>query len=305
VVAGSSRPSGITRLRVACALLVGCALLLGCAHAPLERFQSAESLLGGLRDKTSCSRAVSGEAKLYFRGDGRRLSGSVLYLARAPDQLRFDLISPFGVTLTTLTSDGSHFSMFDLGARRFYYGPARTCNVTKFTRVPVPPLALVETLRGRPATIVHESARLSYRTPFLGAPHYQVELVGAHETRQIVRIGVHPDDFALPLTAQRLRYLGSEVWQADEMSYSVALSQFERAALRPSGPSEDPLEQPLPPSGPACEAELPRRIKFVVPGTGYEVTFDHKEQWHNPPLPEAAFRLDVPSGVESIFSNCQ
>jgi outer membrane biogenesis lipoprotein LolB len=304
VLAGSSRLAGLALLRVGCALLVGCTLV-GCTRAPLERFQSAESLLGGLRDKTSCSRAVSGEAKLYFRGEGRRLSGSVLYLAQAPSQLRFDLISPFGVTLTTLTADGSRFSLFDLGARRFYFGPARTCNVTRFTRVPVPPAALVETLRGRPATIVHESAALRFVTPFLGAPHYQVELQGPSETRQIVRIAVHPDDVLEPLAEQRLRYLGSEVWQAGEMSYSVALSQFQVAGLRPRAMSEDPLEPPLPPSGPACQAELPRRIKFVVPATGYEVTFDHTEQWHNPPLPEAAFRLDVPSGVESIFSNCE
>jgi hypothetical protein len=286
--------------------LAGLALLtLGCARAPLERFQSAESLLGGLRERTSCARAVSGEAKLYFRGDGRRLSGSVLYLAAAPNQLRFDLISPFGVSLSTLTSDGARFSLFDLGARRFYFGPARTCNVTKFTRVPVPAAALVETLRGRPATIVHGSAALELVTPFLGTPHYQVDLVGPSDTRQIVRIGVHPDDLLAPLAKQRLRYLGGEVWQAGEMSYSVALSQFQQRGLKPRPVSEDPLDRPLPPSGPACEAELPRRIKFVVPETGYEVTFDHTEQWHNPPLPESAFRLELPSGVESIRSDCE
>jgi hypothetical protein len=291
-------------LRSSVGLACAASSLLGCAGAPLARFSDPKALLQGLRDKTSCSRAVSGEANLFFRGDGRRLSGSVLYLAAAPARVRFDLISPFGATLTTLTADDSRFSLFDLSSKRFYFGPARTCNVSKFTRVPVPPLALVETLRGRPATIVHNSAEMRFVSPFLGTPHYQVELKGPHEARQILHIAVHPDDTAAELGAQRLRYLGSEVSQAGELSYSVQLSRHKKASLRPESRSEDPLDQPLPPSGPACDAELPQRIRFLVPKTGYEVTFDHTEQWHNPPLPSAAFELETPSGVETVFSDC-
>jgi len=230
-----------------------------------------------------------------------------MYLAAAPSSIRFDLISPFGATLTTLTANQTDFALSDLRERRFYYGPARTCNVEKFTRVPVPPRALVETLRGRPATIVHDEGRteLSFLTPWLGTPHYRIVLSGEHETRQILKVGVHPDDGHRPLGEQRLRYLGSELWQAGEQSYSVALSQFQVVERKPQPKLEDPLDVPLPVSGPVCEAELPRRVQFRVPSTRYEVTFDHTEQWHNPPLPPGVFELEAPAGVQSVLSNCE
>jgi hypothetical protein len=280
---------------------------LGCGRAPLFRFQSPDALLGQLQKQTNCSRAVSGEAKVFFRGDGRRLAGSVLYLAAAPSNIRFDLISPFGATLATLTADERDFALSDLRERRFYYGPARTCNVQKFTRVPVPPRALVETLRGRPAIIVHDRAatEFNFLTPWLGTPHYRIVLKGEHQTEQILKIGVHPADSARPLAEQRLRYLGSEVWQAKAQSYAVSLSQFHGVSLKPPTEAEDPLDVKLPPSGPACEAELPGRVQFKVPSTRYEVTFDHTEQWHNPPLPPAVFEQEAPPGVQSLLSNCE
>src|SRR5688500_17646517 len=76
----------------------------GCASAPPSRFPSASAALERMRQTYACSRSVRAEAKIdYFESRGR-VRGNVMYIAALPEKLRFDVFSPFGVTLATLTS---------------------------------------------------------------------------------------------------------------------------------------------------------------------------------------------------------
>lgn len=229
----------------------------------------------------------------------------MLYLVAAPDRIRFDVISPFGATLSTLTSDGRRFSLFDLREKSFFFGPARTCNVMRFTRVPLPPSALVETLRGRPATIVHESSEITWVSPFLGSGHYRALLGAGPGVRQELKFSIHPEDYDAPPAAQRLRYLGTRVFEGDKLSYDVTLSQHRLVTRKPIPPQSDPLEVPLPPSGPSCEAEVPGLVRFRARETGYDVTIENEELWHNPPLAEGAFVQQAIGGVTTTESRCE
>jgi hypothetical protein len=292
-------------------LLVGFALLLaGCAGPPPARFPEARSALEQLRRTTECSRALTGEADVTFRGDGRRLRGRALYLAAAPDRLRVDVLSPFGATLSTLTSDGERFALYDLENRAFVYGAASACNVARFARVPVPPHVLVELLRGRPPVLAHQpaQARLDFvRRPFERG-HYLVRLDGAHEASEELELGIVEQDWQKPLEQQRLRLLGVRVSQAGEPLYEVSLSGHRvagSAASEPLDPELAALGEAPSPSGPACSAELPGRLRFRVPASGYELVFDNRELTHNPPLGPGAFTQPVPSGVRARESRCQ
>ncbi|HET9933815.1 MAG TPA: hypothetical protein VFQ35_24090, partial [Polyangiaceae bacterium] len=109
----------------AAALCWGAAVLSGCSRAaPPSRFPDADTALARMRDTHSCSRGVSGEAKLDFYGEQGRVRGNLLYIVSAPDRVRLDVFSPFGATISTLTSDGRAFALYDLRQKSFLRGPA-------------------------------------------------------------------------------------------------------------------------------------------------------------------------------------
>ena len=93
---------------------------------PASTFPSASAALDRMRATYACSRGIRGDAKIDYFDDNGRVRGSVLYKSMLPDQLRFDVYSPFGVMLSTLTSDGQNFTLFDLRQKQFLYGPADT-----------------------------------------------------------------------------------------------------------------------------------------------------------------------------------
>jgi len=295
------------------ALLSVAALALGslaCQRAPIHRFPTAGAALQRLRETTSCNRAVQGEARLSFSGEGRRLSGRLLYLAHAPAELRFDIFSSFGVTISTLTSDGARFSLLDNENRAFIRGPSSACNVQRFTRVPVPPEALVELLRGRPPVLRHDEAdaTLDFRSPLFGSGSYRLTVEGRHQAREELVIGVAPEDWDRPLAEQRLRLLGVKVEQAGDVLYEVQLSGHRLRKMAPLVQSAEEQALGLPPpqaSGPECSLELADRMRVYVPKTGYELTFNNEELWLNPPLQEGAFVQEAPAGASVSDSDCQ
>lgn len=290
-------------------LLPLAALLAGCHKAPQHRFPTAGAALSRLRETTSCNRAVQGEARLSFSGEGRRLSGRLLYLAHAPAELRFDIFSSFGATISTLTSDGRRFSLLDMEQRTLFTGPASACNVQRFTRVPVPPEALVELLRGRPPVLVHEAAdaALDFHGSLFGSGHYRLTVAGRHHARQEIELGVVPSDWDLPTDRQRLRLLGVKVEQAGEVLYQVEFSDHRPRKMAPLLQTAEDRALGLPAplaSGPECAVELADRMRVYVPTTGYELTFDNEELWLNPPLQEGAFVQNTPPGVTASESTC-
>ena len=110
------------RAALACLLL---GALAGCARAaPPSRFPDAQALLARLHDTQKCSRGLSGEGKIDYFGKEGRVRGSLLFMASSPDRVRLDVVSPFGATVSTLTSDGEQFSLYDLRQKLFLRGTA-------------------------------------------------------------------------------------------------------------------------------------------------------------------------------------
>src|SRR5690606_11018399 len=146
---------------------------------------------------------------------------------------------------------------YSLDQRAFWYGPARTCNLERFTRVAVPPFALVELLRGRPPVLAHEADGVSFRyaRPLFSKGRYVINLEGENETTQRLEIGVDEVDFDKPLDQQRLRLLSVRVKQGRRLLYEVALNDHFEGTRKDSELSADEAEMgvmPLPSSGPEC-----------------------------------------------------
>lgn len=287
--------------------LVALPLLLaaatGCHRSPPpSRFPDAASLLARLHEEQRCSRGVVGEGKIDYFGKEGRVRGSLLFKATSPDQVRLDVISPFGATISTLTSDGQKFALFDLRQRVFLHGPANACNLAQFTHVPMPPHALVSLLRGEPPLLTHrpEQATLDWE-----AGRYVVRIQSQHEATQEIAISPIDADYDKPYAEQRVELSSVEVRQQKYVLYRAELEQQEPTRTAPPRSDPDGIDPDLPPSGPSCSAYAPRRLHLEVPAEEQDLVLSISELSHNPPLPPGSYTQAPPGGVVVRSSPCQ
>jgi hypothetical protein len=250
----------------------------------------------------ACVNGVQGVAKIDRFAPEGRIRGEVDLLAVNPDRVRFDVVSPFGALLYTLTADGQRFQMLDVKEKQFLYGPASPCNLARMTRVPIPGHALVSILRGEAPVLVHQPGATTIAWDKEG--FYRILVPSTRDAREEIHLGIRPEDWDKPWAEQRVRVLSVLVSQQGADLYQAELKNHEPA--RTSEPRVDPegLDEPIPPIGGACDAELPRSIRMRVPRTEEDVIFQYKEAKWNPPLVKGAFEQPVPGGVRSYFVTC-
>ncbi len=283
--------------------LLACLAATGCYRSPpASQFPDAESLLSRLHEQQACSRGLSGEGKLDYFGKEGRVRGTVLFMASSPDRVRLDVVSPFGATISTLTSNGKDFSLLDLRQKVFLRGPANACNLAQFTHVPMPPHALVSLLRGEPPLLSHapSSATLAWE-----GGRYVVRIPSKHEASQEITISPSDDDFDKPFAQQRLSLSSVEIRQQSYVLYRAELEQHDPAQTAPPRSDPDGIDPDVPPSGPACSARVPRRLHLEVPAEEQDLVLTISDIAHNPPLSRGAFEQQVPGGVSVRSSPCQ
>jgi hypothetical protein len=292
-------------MRAARALLraLGIGLALAACHraAPPSRFPSARDAIDAMRATVACSRGLVGEGTFDYFGDEGRVRARSLYVVARPAQLRFDVINPMGGVLSTLTSDGHTFAFYDLRAREFLTGPADECNIEKALRVPVPPAALGELLTGQAPILAHrpEQARIGWES---GA--YVLEIESDHAAAEKVRLVPRDEDWQRPWQEQRMRVLEVRVSQQGLVLYEARLDEHRAASTASARIDPEGFEPAVPPSGPSCNAEVPRRLRFLIPGAGRDIVFIQGDVHHNPPLLEGAFHQIAPGGVRVRRSSC-
>ncbi len=277
--------------------------LFGCGRPPPpSQFPSADAALARMRATLSCSRGVSGEAKLDYFGEKGRVKGGLLYLTSLPDRVRLDVVSPFGATISTLTSNGERFALFDLRQKSFLRGPANACNLQRFTNVPLPPHAFADLLRGEAPVLVHQAANTSIAWE---GGEYVLRIMGSNRAEQEIRLEPVPSDFLRDWSEQRVRVLRVAVKQAGVPLYRVDLADHQLTSTAPPRTDPEGIDPPLPPSGPACQAEVPRRLHFVSSGGERDLLLLSRDVTHNPPLPPGVFEQPIPAGVVVRESECR
>jgi hypothetical protein len=278
-------------------------LASGCgAPPPKSPVPSARAAVDRVHATQDCGVGIHATAKIdQFSKEGR-VRGDLLAFAVWPERIRMDIVSPFGVTLWTLASDGIKFSVNDLRAKKFFHGPASACNIARLTTVPMPGHVLVSLLRGEPPVLKHDDADESISWD--GNGYYVVTIKGNNGSVERMKVAPHPDDFALPWEKQRLRVLDVVVEQQGITLYHAELSDHKPAEM--SVPQVDPamIDPPVPTSGPQCTAELPRKIHVEVPGKDQDVLFRYEDVKWNPPLPDGIFQQNIPGGVEVVRVTC-
>jgi outer membrane lipoprotein-sorting protein len=283
--------------------LVGAPLLIGCGTPPpASQLPNARAAVDRVHATQDCGIGIHASAKIDHFGKGGRVRGDLLAFAVWPDRLRMDVVSPFGVTLATLTSDGNKFSLYDLREKRFFFGPATACNIARLTTVPMPGHVLVSLLRGEAPILKHADPDTTIGWDSGG--YYVITVKGTNAAEQRIKVAPHPSDFNLPWDKQRLRLLDVEVKQQGVVLYHAELSDHRPAAYDKPIVDPDGIDPPTPTSGPTCNAELPRSIHVEVPGKDEDVIFRYENVTWNPPLPDGTFTQPVPGGVEVLRVTC-
>jgi hypothetical protein len=284
------------------ALLVAAALC-GCGvKPPPSQFPTAAAALDRMKATYACVNGVQGTAKIDVFAPEGRVRGDLLLTAVAADRVRFQIVSPFGLSLYTLTSDGRRFSLADAKDKQFLHGPAKACNLARLTRVPVPGHALVSLLRGEAPLLAHDAGGASIAWDTAG--YYRVLVRGTHDALEEVRLAPRPEDWQRPFAEQRVRVVHVAVEQRGVPLYEAALAHHEAARTAAARVDEDNLEPPVPPIGGPCDAELPRSIRVRVPNTDQDVLIQYKEASWNPPIVAGTFTQPVPDGVRQSYVDC-
>jgi len=276
---------------------------LGCVSVPppASQLPDAAAAIARLRATGSCESSLKANAKIDHFSTHGRIRGDLYMFAAVPARLRLDAISPFGVAVATLTSDGQNFALADLRDKRFYVGPASACNIARLTTVPLPAHVLVDLLRGQAPVLKHDAVgTIVWSTK----GYYVVTVPGTRDAIEELHVAPRPDDVGKPWDAQRMRLLDVQVHQHGELLYHAELDGHAAAPM--SGVLVDPdnLSPPIPPSGPSCEAEVPRRIHVEVPNLGEDVIFRYDKIAWNPPLPEGTFIQPPRDGMPIVPVTC-
>jgi hypothetical protein len=285
------------------ALFLFTLLATGCAaRPPASQPPNGQAAIDRLRATGACGLGVQASAKVDHFGKQGRVRGDLLLFAQTPANLRMDVVSPFGVTLATLTSDGRTFALADLRDKRFYVGPSSACNIARLTAVPVPGHVMVDLLRGQ-SPILKRAAEPTIA--WSGGGYYVVTIPSTRQALEEIHLAPHPDDYAKPWGDQRMRLVDVRVEQQGIVLYHAELADHRPAATAPARLDPDGVDPPLPPSGPACSAEIPRRIHVEVPGEDADVLFRYDEVAWNPPIPEHSFEQEPPPGMPTVPVTCE
>jgi hypothetical protein len=292
--------SRASRLALFAALTLG---LTGCPVAPpASQLPSAQSAFDRIRASGACGTGVQASAKIDHFGDHGRVRGDLLMFVSDPARMRLDVVSPFGVALATLATDGSRFSLADLREKRFYVGPATACNIARLTTVPIPGYALAQLLRGQPPVLKHEPSAAT--VAWSGGGYYVVKVKGTHDADEEIHLSPHPADLAKPWSEQRMRLVDLRVSQAGSVLYHAELKGHAAAETAKARVDPDGIDAPLLPSGPPCSAEIPRDIRVEVPDQNEDVVFRYDSVTWNPPLPEGTFVQPAPPGMPVTPVTC-
>lgn len=290
-------PSWLPVLSLSAATLAAACLSACAAHVapPFSAPPTAGAALARMRATFSCGNGIQASAKVDHFGDRGRARGDVMLFAARPSRVRMDIVSSFGAALATLTADGPRFALADLRAKRFYVGPASACNIARLTAVPVPGHVLVALLHGEAPVLRH--APTDGAIAWNARGFWVLLIPSTNEAREEIHLAPRPEDWNKPWQEQRMRVLDVRVEQQQYVLYHAELS--DHSSTPTAGPREDPdgLAPPLAPSGPPCDAEIPRKIRMEVPDPEADVRFHYQEIMWNPPLPEGTFEQPLPPGM--------
>jgi hypothetical protein len=283
-------------------------LAAGCcaSRPPPSQFPNADAALARMHATAECGNGILAKnAKLDHFGARGRVRGDMSMFVVRPARLRMSVFSPPPLMspIVTLTSDGAEFRLADMRENKFFVGPATACNIARLTTVPIPGPVLVELLRGQAPVLKHTALGTSIAWSSKG--YYVVRIAGTRDAHEEIHLLPHRDDWYKPYTEQRMRVLDVVVDQYGDVLYHAEMEDHEPVPM--AQPLFDPegIDPTVLPSGPVCDAEVPRKIHVEVPEQDDDVQFKYTDITWNPPIPEGTFTQPAPPGMAVVPVRCE
>ena len=254
----------------------------------------------------ACSRGVSAEAKLDYIGPRGRVRGNMLYLTAVPDRVRLDLSSPFGATLSTLTSDGKRLSLLDLRQKRIHLRPrerlqprALHAGAAAAARV------LVDLLRGEAPVLVHAPAGSEHR---LGERSLRRSRSRAPAARaSVLELEPLAAGFRASLGGAARPRARSRGRAARRPALRVGSTITRRSDRLRRGWYPDGIDRRSRRAGPRASVQLPRRrIHIEVPVEEHDLVIAVKDESRTIRRyrPGRVFAAGAPGGLRARYSAC-
>ena len=249
-------------------------LSTGCGPVPLPAnpYTDAVKLLTNstAKKKVSSFRA----AATMTHSQKRKVRGQVFIFSRFPGDLRIDIMSPFGTTLSVLAADKLSFKLVDFRNRILYTGKTSACNVAKFTGINLPPDELASILIGNPAIISGERSVRWNKKGF-----YEITVKSDTDkgtTGMIQKIYVGPESY-LPVYA-------SLIFKKHKKIMDIKYSDYKKNG----------------------EEYIPYKISISMPGENTVITlkYEHDGVDLNIDLQNDAFNISAPSSFYNEMLHC-
>ena len=221
--------------------------------------------LSKLSEKRALIKGVSGTAKVDHVSRQGRIVFKQVVVATRPALLHLETLSPFDHPVSVLVSDGKKFSLYDMGKRIYYYGPASPRNISRILPIILHGWEVVEILLGGAPLLKYDSAELIadrgdgvYRfTSYNKAKKLKQTLVVEPRTLSILKM--------ILKDGRGLLY-----------SISFKKHRLLRGAM------------------------LPHKIHFLMPREKVDLIIKYKSVVVNPPVEAALFKLEPPRGAKKI-----
>ncbi|MBN2341708.1 MAG: DUF4292 domain-containing protein [Deltaproteobacteria bacterium] len=200
----------------------------------------------------------------------QRIRGKAYMFSKLPDNLRIDILSPFGNTLSVLTADKKKFGLSDYKTGRFFSGAPKPCNVARFVGVALPPKDVITIMVGK-IPIIKGEQHISWHED----GHYVVTITNATMT-QVLHIGA--DKETLPLLSASLTENGKKT-----IDISYDMWRF------------------------VGDLYVPYEIRIQMPNDNAELFVQYEEDGVelNVELPEDAWDQTIPDGARMEALTCE
>jgi outer membrane lipoprotein-sorting protein len=259
-------------------LLLSVALVLaapGCAKFKERKNKgktpTPEALITKSKSYSASVKSVIGEAKVdYFdrnAGADGRIKGKTLFLIERPNQLRFDVLTPFDSPIATLVSDGKCLSLLDLSQKVFVQGDPTPENIERLFQLSVSGDDIVRALLGE--------------TPIMPDPEKQT--VTYSRGAWVLTLTKQGEVQELRFDADNFQLQSSTLTQGGKVEFKITYDGYEKVE--------------------GTKATLPRIIFFEKPSEKSDLKIKVVGDLEiNQTISPEALTLAPPNGIEIIGS---
>ena len=260
-------------------LLLACVATLATACGgrqvapPADMIEDPVVLYEALLTRMESVESVRMGAMLEYYGEGGRARVEQGVIARAPDRLRMDTITPFGTTLAVFVLNAGRLTFYDLNERVYATGPATPENVSRFVPFWMSANDLIRVLLG--------GAPLDATDP--DPDTYTLEWDGRAGAYALEMPLLQGGTLTVLVRHNTWTLAGATSRDTDgDIVFELRTGDFTTIATANG------------------ETEMPQRLRFIMESEDVDISLDVTRIEMGVNLPDAAFELAAPGGAEVI-----